>query len=178
MPFLIIGLPDRQQYQQMESGSGCFTPRRAARSTCPSGDQHIRSVVDNDVHPIQVETPVSATPVVPVAPAQPTPVKAATPPEPVEAEFEFSDTNAKTCLLCARQFKSLDQLKRHNKESDLHKVSCLPCGLFFALSHVTLCIVAPEKLQGYGSARGCAREGAIRPCEGRRPAAQISRSRF
>lgn len=26
------------------------------------------------------------------------------------------------CLLCARQFKSLDVLKRHNKESDLHKV--------------------------------------------------------
>jgi len=26
-----------------------------------------------------------------------------------------------TCLLCARQFKSLDQLKRHNKESGLHK---------------------------------------------------------
>ncbi|KAK0459501.1 uncharacterized protein EV420DRAFT_269842 [Desarmillaria tabescens] len=26
-----------------------------------------------------------------------------------------------SCLLCARQFKSVDQLKRHNKESDLHK---------------------------------------------------------
>lgn len=45
----------------------------------------------------------------------------ATTPEPVEAEFEFSDTNAMTCLLCARQFKNTDQLKRHNKESDLHK---------------------------------------------------------
>lgn len=44
-------------------------------------------------------------------------------PLPVETEFEFSDTNAMTCLLCARQFKNLDQLKRHNKESDLHKVS-------------------------------------------------------
>ncbi|KAG2115341.1 uncharacterized protein F5147DRAFT_676957 [Suillus discolor] len=42
-------------------------------------------------------------------------------PEPVETEFEFSDTTAMTCLLCARQFKSLDQLKRHNKESSLHK---------------------------------------------------------
>ena len=41
---------------------------------------------------------------------------------PTEAEFEFSDTAAMTCLLCARQFKTLDQLKRHNKESDLHKV--------------------------------------------------------
>ncbi|RDB23995.1 RNA-binding protein 5-A [Hypsizygus marmoreus] len=40
---------------------------------------------------------------------------------PQEVEFEFSDVNRLMCLLCARQFKSLDQLKRHNKESDLHK---------------------------------------------------------
>ncbi|KXN87742.1 RNA-binding protein 5-A [Leucoagaricus sp. SymC.cos] len=40
---------------------------------------------------------------------------------PPETEFEFSDVAALMCLLCARQFKSLDQLKRHNKESDLHK---------------------------------------------------------
>ncbi|KAH8108485.1 hypothetical protein DFH11DRAFT_1633133 [Phellopilus nigrolimitatus] len=39
----------------------------------------------------------------------------------VEVEQEFSDTKAMTCLLCSRQFKSMDQLKRHNKESDLHK---------------------------------------------------------
>ena len=48
------------------------------------------------------------------------PIKAVTPPV-TENEFEFSDTAAMTCLLCARQFKTLDQLKRHNKESDLHK---------------------------------------------------------
>ncbi|KAG6833193.1 hypothetical protein H0H87_010256 [Tephrocybe sp. NHM501043] len=47
------------------------------------------------------------------------PVKPA--PIPVEMEFEFSDVTGLMCLLCARQFKSLDQLKRHNKESDLHK---------------------------------------------------------
>ncbi|KAJ7172735.1 hypothetical protein C8R46DRAFT_1190468 [Mycena filopes] len=49
---------------------------------------------------------------------------AAVPPEtllPVEEDFEFSDVGALTCLLCARQFKTTDQLKRHNKESDLHK---------------------------------------------------------
>jgi hypothetical protein len=46
---------------------------------------------------------------------------AASEPLPVEQEFEFSDVNALTCLLCARQFKTTDQLKRHNKESDLHK---------------------------------------------------------
>ena len=37
-------------------------------------------------------------------------------------EFEFSDISSTSCLLCARQFKSVEQLKRHNKESDLHKV--------------------------------------------------------
>ncbi|CAL1703724.1 unnamed protein product [Somion occarium] len=65
---------------------------------------------------------------VPVAPAR-VALKSITPetatksssPAPAEVEFEFSDPNAKTCLLCARQFKSLDQLKRHNNESDLHK---------------------------------------------------------
>ncbi|KAH8102847.1 hypothetical protein BXZ70DRAFT_926798 [Cristinia sonorae] len=68
----------------------------------------------------------AAAPVVPV----PEPVVISEPkPQPkpkastpvVEQEFEFSDTAAKTCLLCARQFKTLDQLKRHNNESDLHK---------------------------------------------------------
>ncbi|KAJ6513845.1 hypothetical protein C8R47DRAFT_1092050 [Mycena vitilis] len=39
----------------------------------------------------------------------------------IEEDFEFSDVGALTCLLCARQFKTTDQLKRHNKESDLHK---------------------------------------------------------
>ncbi len=51
---------------------------------------------------------------------KPTPVPAAL---PEEAEFEFSDVVKVACLLCARQFKTLDQLKKHNKESDLHKVS-------------------------------------------------------
>lgn len=40
---------------------------------------------------------------------------------PPEIEFEFSNTATMACLLCARQFKSLEQLKRHNNESDLHK---------------------------------------------------------
>ncbi|KAH9029099.1 hypothetical protein EDB85DRAFT_1968260 [Lactarius pseudohatsudake] len=40
---------------------------------------------------------------------------------PEETEFEFSDVVKIACLLCARQFKTLDQLKKHNKESDLHK---------------------------------------------------------
>jgi hypothetical protein len=45
----------------------------------------------------------------------------------VETELEFSDTNALTCLLCARAFKSHGQLKRHNKESDLHEARHFIC---------------------------------------------------
>ncbi|KAE9406483.1 hypothetical protein BT96DRAFT_1055206 [Gymnopus androsaceus JB14] len=44
---------------------------------------------------------------------------------PPADEFEFSDLDAFACLLCSRQFKSVDQLKRHNKESDLHKARYL-----------------------------------------------------
>ena len=65
------------------------------------------------------------------APSHPAILGAAPPegsPAP-EVEFEFSDVPTLTCLLCARQFKSLDQLKRHNKESDLHKV----CGAMFSV---------------------------------------------
>ncbi|KAH9857720.1 hypothetical protein C2E23DRAFT_805452 [Lenzites betulinus] len=74
-------------------------------------------------HDAPQEVPVIAPPVEVPAPVVNVPapvVKAVTPPR-AETEFEFSDTAAMTCLLCARQFKSLDQLKRHNKESDLHK---------------------------------------------------------
>lgn len=50
-----------------------------------------------------------------------TAVKTEASPLPQETDFEFADMNAMTCLLCARKFKSQDQLERHNKESDLHK---------------------------------------------------------
>ncbi|EJD53376.1 hypothetical protein AURDEDRAFT_180890 [Auricularia subglabra TFB-10046 SS5] len=36
-------------------------------------------------------------------------------------EFEFGNATTFACLLCSRALKSLDQLKRHNVESDLHK---------------------------------------------------------
>lgn len=53
-------------------------------------------------------------------------------PLPQEMDFEFADMNAMACLLCARKFKSQDQLERHNKESDLHKARFLQyyCHLF------------------------------------------------
>ncbi|PCH38792.1 hypothetical protein WOLCODRAFT_136443 [Wolfiporia cocos MD-104 SS10] len=82
---------------------------------------------DPSAQAVDTAAATSAVPAT-VTSAEPSSSKPATQPKaqsstpvPVEAEFEFSDTNAMTCLLCARQFKSLDQLKRHNKESDLHK---------------------------------------------------------
>lgn len=70
----------------------------------------IRTFLTQVAAPTKVATPET----------KPTPVPAAL---PEETEFEFSDVVKVACLLCARQFKTLDQLKKHNKESDLHKVS-------------------------------------------------------
>ncbi|KZT42101.1 hypothetical protein SISSUDRAFT_1078616 [Sistotremastrum suecicum HHB10207 ss-3] len=39
----------------------------------------------------------------------------------IEVEFEFSNTQTLACYLCSRQFKSVELLKRHSIESDLHK---------------------------------------------------------
>ncbi|KAI9508851.1 hypothetical protein F5148DRAFT_979244 [Russula earlei] len=69
---------------------------------------HPTSSTPEVIAPIKVATPE----------AKPTPSPATL---PEEVEFEFSDLVKLACLLCARQFKSLDQLKKHNKESDLHK---------------------------------------------------------
>jgi RNA-binding protein 5/10 len=71
----------------------------------------------------QVNPPPVITPVVTVSRV---PSRAPSP-QPVKTKLEFSDTNALTCLLCGRAFKSLDQLKRHNKESDLHKARHFIC---------------------------------------------------
>ncbi|KAF9036778.1 hypothetical protein BJ165DRAFT_1505888 [Panaeolus papilionaceus] len=71
-----------------------------------------------------------AEPVAP--PVQPVPAKSLAAPvastsrapsetAPEADELEFSDSTALMCILCSRQFKTLDVLKRHNKESELHK---------------------------------------------------------
>lgn len=82
--------------------------------------------VDPAATPAQAVTPIAAS--TPAPTSLPVPAsraksmqKSAEPSPAPEDEFEFSDTNALMCLLCARQFKSVDQLRRHNKESDLHK---------------------------------------------------------
>lgn len=79
---------------------------------------------------------------------------------PVEKDFEFSDMSAMTCLLCARKFKSQDQLDRHNKESDLHKARAklLQC-LFSSFTDDSSLLWAPlfgtytEKRSGFQSMR-------------------------
>jgi hypothetical protein len=91
----------------------------------------------------------------------PSPVQHSVKPDASEMEFEFSDVNGLMCLLCARQFKSTDQLKRHNKESDLHKARNLQCCILSHTHGLTLPFVLPytpdatrglstsEELQGY-----------------------------
>jgi RNA-binding protein 5/10 len=46
------------------------------------------------------------------------------PPNPVEGlEYaDLSDPKVPKCLLCQRQFKSLDILEKHSSQSELHKV--------------------------------------------------------
>lgn len=66
-------------------------------------------------------TQATTTAAVPTSVSVPAVKKPAIPGSAQDSEFEFSDVNALNCLLCSRQFKTLDQLKRHNKESDLHK---------------------------------------------------------
>lgn len=37
-------------------------------------------------------------------------------------DFDYSDTNKMACLLCQRQFKTIEVLRKHTTQSDLHKV--------------------------------------------------------
>ena len=39
--------------------------------------------------------------------------------------FPYGDPIKFQCLLCQRQFKGIEELKRHSEQSDLHKVSIL-----------------------------------------------------
>jgi hypothetical protein len=77
-------------------------------------------------------TQVAAPPKAATPEKKTTPVPAAL---PEEVEFEFSDVVKIACLLCARQFKTLDQLKKHNKESDLHKVFFSYINALFVYTH-------------------------------------------
>ncbi|CAE6525450.1 unnamed protein product [Rhizoctonia solani] len=45
-------------------------------------------------------------------------------PAPVAADdLPYGDPGAMTCLLCSKKFKSIDMLKRHSNESELHKTN-------------------------------------------------------
>ena len=39
--------------------------------------------------------------------------------------FPYGDPIKFQCLLCQRQFKGIEELKRHSEQSDLHKASIL-----------------------------------------------------
>ncbi|KIY51131.1 hypothetical protein FISHEDRAFT_38467, partial [Fistulina hepatica ATCC 64428] len=56
-----------------------------------------------------------------VAPASSLVCSSPVPPAPSDEDLDFADVSGKACLLCSRQFKSPEQLLRHNKESGLHK---------------------------------------------------------
>ena len=71
---------------------------------------------------------------------------------PEEVEFEFSDLVKLACMLCARQFKTLDQLKKHNKESDLHKVFLFRPRIFYW--KILTLSSAISKTRTYGMWRG------------------------
>jgi len=77
----------------------------------------VQEELNSDALPPAAATSTSVT----VQPATVEKPKASTITLQPETEFEFSDVAGLTCLLCARQFKAVDQLKRHNKESELHK---------------------------------------------------------
>ncbi|CCM06718.1 uncharacterized protein FIBRA_09009 [Fibroporia radiculosa] len=70
----------------------------------------VQEVLSHDVErPAPAETP-TALPVESAVKA-----KSATP-APADDDVDFSDSKAMTCLLCARQFKSQEQLKRHTND--------------------------------------------------------------
>ena len=62
--------------------------------------------------------------------AKPEPAPAAAP------EFDYSDTSKMACLLCQRQFKALEILRKHIAQSDLHKV-CDPSLAWYRLNTTT-----------------------------------------
>ncbi|KAG8743681.1 hypothetical protein FRC10_011554 [Ceratobasidium sp. 414] len=57
---------------------------------------------------------------------------------PAVEELPYGDPHAMTCLLCSRQFKTVDMLKRHTTESALHKTN---------LGKPELCEAARTKLE-------------------------------
>lgn len=79
----------------------------------------VQEELAQDTLPIAVSAPPKSA--VSTSAAPPTIRASVEAPSETEVEFEFSDATSLMCLLCARQFKTSEQLKRHNKESELHK---------------------------------------------------------
>jgi hypothetical protein len=126
---------DGQQYQQMESSSGRASKQFLCALRFITGDHFswLFNCNELDYTGSYIETIPQQAVAQELKPNGDSP--------PPEAEFEFSDVTALMCLLCARQFKSLDQLKRHNKESDLHKARNSTAVLCLILRGLTFSFV-------------------------------------
>lgn len=61
-------------------------------------------------------------------------------------EFDFSDVGRIACLLCQRQFKSAEMMRRHEKESDLHKARIL---IFLSFIHQVAFVLCAGKLDAW-----------------------------
>ncbi|KAG8691848.1 hypothetical protein FRC11_007814 [Ceratobasidium sp. 423] len=104
------------KHQQMEQRPRRTQQEETTRSThgrCgigvfKLGDLHTQTPPENLRLLIHIDT-------TPSKPAEPAPVAA--------DELPYGDASAMTCLLCSRQFKSVDMLKRHSNESELHKTN-------------------------------------------------------
>jgi RNA-binding protein 5/10 len=99
------------QVQEVLSAVPAAAAAPAPAQACPSAFQPS----------ISTDTPQAAPAAVPT----PAPAAAAEPEAPAE-DADFSDPAGKVCLLCARQFKTPEQTRRHTRESDLHKVRAPP----------------------------------------------------
>ncbi|VDC05354.1 unnamed protein product [Peniophora sp. CBMAI 1063] len=92
---------------------------------------------ENHVVPAAPAPVVKTAPAAAPKPATAVPVVAPTKAGEEDADLEFADRTRMACLLCSRQFKSLDLVKRHAKESDLHKKN---------LADAALCEAARKKV--------------------------------
>jgi hypothetical protein len=122
---------DREQHHEVESSARDAQRtegRPSGRSCCSNPIFQCRSRV---LMPVQAPAiaPAAALAIAPAATLAAAPSPGPSTPA-AEDDTEFSDATGKICLLCARQFKTPEQTRRHMQESALHKVR--PAGAISA----------------------------------------------
>lgn len=103
--------------QQAESARTAAAPVHSEEAL-PAGDADCSLLLN--VKPIKAVTQPSFTKIASSRSSPPSP--ATTSLEGLEYA-DLSDEKVPKCLLCQRQFKSLDVLQKHSSQSELHKVS-------------------------------------------------------